>query len=58
VEIDGQFYTLTIGPKSVHIAPKSKRKGHEVPWRDLATGDAELNRDVVRSLKQAKRPGG
>ena len=26
--------------------PKGKRKG----WRDLASGDAELNRDFVRSL--------
>ena len=56
VEVDGQLYTITIGPNGVHIALKGKRKGHELTWRDLATGDAELNRDLVRSLtKQAKR---
>ncbi len=55
VELDSQLYTVTIGPKGVHIAPKGKRKGHELSWRDLASGDAELNRDLVRSLtKQAK----
>jgi hypothetical protein len=58
VELDGQLYTVIIGPKGVHIAPKGKRKGHELSWRDLASGDAELNRDLVRSLaKQAKRGG-
>jgi hypothetical protein len=58
VELDGQHYTLTIGPKGMHIAPKGKRKGHELSWRDLASGDAELNRDLVRSLtKPAKRGG-
>jgi hypothetical protein len=55
VELDGQLYTVTVGPEGVHIAPKGKRKGHELSWRDLASGEAELNRDLVRSLtKQAK----
>ena len=55
VELDGQLYTVTIGPNGVHIAPKGKRKGHELSWKDLASGDAELNRDLVRSLtKQPK----
>lgn len=58
VELDGRLYTLTIGPKGAHIAPKGKRKGHELSWRDLASGDAELNRDLIRSLtKQAKHGG-
>jgi hypothetical protein len=50
VELDGQLYTVTLGPAGVHIAPKGKRKGHEISWGDLASGDAELNRDLVRSL--------
>ena len=56
VELEGQVYTLTIRPDGVHIAPKGKRKGHELSWKDLASGEAELNRDLVRSLKkQANR---
>jgi hypothetical protein len=55
VELDGQLYTVIIGPEGVHIAPKGKRKGHELSWSSLASGEAELNRDLVRSLtKQAK----
>ena len=55
IELDGALYTLTIRPDGVHIAPKGKRKGHELSWRSLANGEAELNRDLVRSLaKQGK----
>ena len=50
VEVDGQLYTFTIGPKGVHIARKGKRKGHELSWSSLASGEAELSRDLVRSL--------
>ena len=56
VELDGELCTLTIGPDGVHIAPKGKRKGHELLWRSLANGEAELNRDLIRSLsKPSKR---
>jgi hypothetical protein len=59
VELDGQLYTVTIGPEGVHIAPKGKRKGHELSWRSLASGEAALTGDLVRSLTgQAKRTGG
>jgi hypothetical protein len=50
VELDGRLYTVTVGPDGVHIAPKGKRKGHELSWRSLANGEAELNRDLIRSL--------
>jgi len=50
IELDGEPYTVSIGPTGVHIAPKGKRKGHELSWRSLASGEAELNRDLVRSL--------
>jgi hypothetical protein len=57
VQLDGQLYTVTIAPKGVHIAPKGKRKGHELSWKDLASGDAELNRDLIRSLAKGRRGG-
>jgi len=56
VEVDGQLYTVTVGPDGVHIAPKGKRKGRELSWRDLASGEAELNRDLVRSLSRRANP--
>lgn len=50
LEIDGQLYTLTLTPESVKITPKGGRKGHELSWRDLLSGDAELRRDLHISL--------
>jgi hypothetical protein len=56
VELDGQLYTVTLGPKGVYIAPKGKRKGHELLWRSLASGEAELNRDLVPVAALARVP--
>jgi hypothetical protein len=58
IQLDGELFTVTIRPDGVHIAPKGKRKGHELSWRSLANGEAELNRDLIRSLtKPAKGSG-
>ncbi len=38
--IDGQAYVLTIGPEGLKLAVKGHRKGHELAWRDIVTGDA------------------
>ena len=43
-------------PTGVHIAPKGKRKGHELSWRSLASGEAELTSDLVRSLSKQPKP--
>jgi len=50
LEIDGQLYTLTLTPERAKITPKGGRKGHELSWRDLLRGDAELRRDLHISL--------
>ena len=50
LEIDGQLYTVTIDPEAVKIVPKGGRKGHEISWRDLLSGAAELRTDLNRSV--------
>jgi hypothetical protein len=55
IKLDGDLFTLTIRPDGVHIAPKGKRKGHELLWRSLVSGEAELNRDLIRSLSKPAR---
>jgi hypothetical protein len=52
IDLDGVLYNVTIGPTGVHIAPKGKRKGHELTWRSLLSGEAELTRDLVRSVAE------
>ena len=35
-------YTLTIDPKGLKLVSKGRRKGIELDWRDLVSGDAAL----------------
>ena len=50
LEIDGEPYTVTISPDGVKIVAKGKRKGHEMSWRALLSGDAELTQQLKMSI--------
>ena len=41
---------VSVSPEGVRIVPKGKRKGHEISWETLLSGDAELRRDLNMSL--------
>jgi hypothetical protein len=42
IEIDGKPYTLTLGPDGVKVTEKGRRKGQELKWKDLVSGDTAL----------------
>ena len=50
LELEGQLYTVSMSPEGVRIVPKGKRKGHEISWETLLSGDADLRRDLNMSL--------
>ena len=50
IEIEGKPYTVQISPDGVKITPKGARKGNEISWRTLLSGDAELRRDLNISI--------
>ncbi len=50
LEIDGRPYTITIGPEGVKVTPKGARKGRELSWHDILSGDAELRHDLNISV--------
>ncbi|HEX6644043.1 MAG TPA: hypothetical protein VF037_05165 [Gemmatimonadales bacterium] len=50
LELNGRLYTVTITPEGVRITPKGARKGHEISWEALLSGDADLRRDLNISL--------
>ena len=50
LEIEGKLYTVSISPEGIKIAPKGARKGHELSWSSLVSGDAELRRDLNISV--------
>ena len=50
LELDGELYMVTISPEGVRIVPKGRRKGHELTWRTILSGDAELTQQLKISL--------
>jgi hypothetical protein len=50
LEVDGTRYTLAISPEGIKVTEKGKRKGQEVTWRDIISGDAALRRDLSLSV--------
>jgi hypothetical protein len=50
LDLDGKLYTVTISPEGVKITTKGARKGHEMSWQTLLSGDAELHRDLNVSV--------
>ncbi|MGZ5090206.1 MAG: hypothetical protein ACXWCY_19790 [Burkholderiales bacterium] len=56
VMIGGAPYTLTIDPRGVKIVPKGKRKGYELQWEALISGDAALATALTATLANAPDP--
>jgi hypothetical protein len=52
--IDGNPYMLTIDPNGMKLVPKGKRKGQEISWKALVSGEAALARALNASLEQAR----
>ena len=42
LDIDGRPYVLTIDPGGLKLVAKGHRKGRELAWRDLVSGEAAL----------------
>jgi hypothetical protein len=51
VEVDGELYIVTLAPEGLKIVPKGKRKGHEVSWKELVSGQAALAAALGASLE-------
>ena len=50
VEIDGQPYMVTLSPEGLKLVPKGKRKGLELGWKALVSGEAALASALNASL--------
>jgi hypothetical protein len=42
LQIGDQVYTLTVGPDGLKLVEKGRRKGIELAWTALVSGDAAL----------------
>jgi hypothetical protein len=52
IQIAGKPYMLTISPEGLKLVPKGKRKGHELSWDALVSGEAALAAALNASLQR------
>jgi len=57
IDIDGQPYTLTIDPAGLKLVPKGRRKGYELAWTALVSGEAALATALNASLAAGPAAG-
>lgn len=50
IEVDGQAYIAAISPEGVKVTKKGFRKGNEILWRAIISGDANLSEDLSASV--------
>ena len=50
LEHAGMLYTVTISPDGVRVVEKGKRKGRELSWESIISGDAELTEALKLSI--------
>ena len=48
--IEGKPYMVTVSPDGIKVVEKGKRKGHELSWGSIVSGDAQLAQDLRISL--------
>ena len=46
LELDGKAYMIAISPEGVKVTQKGFRKGSELSWRTIISGDATLNESL------------
>lgn len=53
LNVNGEMYTLTIAPEGLKLVLKGRRKGYELAWKDLVSGQAALAEALNASLQEA-----
>ena len=48
--LESRTYTIAIAPEGVKVTEKGKRKGREISWRAIISGDAQLAEELKVSL--------
>ncbi len=52
IDVDGKPYIVTLTPNGLKLVPKGKRKGQELAWQALVSGDAALAVALNASLQR------
>ena len=54
IEIGGEPYIVTLTPEGLKLTAKGKRKGHELAWKDLVSGQAAMAVALNASLEDVQ----
>ena len=54
LDIGGEPYMLTIAPEGLKLVQKGRRKGLELTWKDLVSGEAALATALNASLEESR----
>ena len=52
IQVEGKPYMVTITPEGLKLVPKGKRKGQEISWQALVSGEAALAAALNASLQK------
>jgi len=50
ISVEGDPFVVTISPAGIRIVPKGKRKGYEISWASLISGESALQAQLAQSL--------
>jgi hypothetical protein len=50
ITIDGKAYMVAISPEGVKVTQKGFRRGPEMTWRAIISGDAEMTQQLKSSV--------
>jgi hypothetical protein len=56
LDVNGEKYTLTVGPDGFKLVLKGKRKGVELNWAQIVNGEAALATALNASLSKGHPP--
>ena len=54
IAIDGKPYIVAISPEGLKLTEKGKRKGQELAWKDLVSGDAAMSVALNASMEETR----
>ncbi len=52
ITVAGEAYTLTIDPDGLKLVRKGRRKGYELSWQSLVSGDEAIATALNASVRQ------
>ncbi|MBE3075036.1 MAG: hypothetical protein IMZ75_08825 [Actinobacteria bacterium] len=50
IDIDGKAYMVAISPEGLKVTQKGFRRGQELSWRSIVSGEAEMNEQLRVSV--------